>query len=98
MPGTLKSTAEELLDTHPRLREQMHRSERFAALAARHRIEIDGRALYIYRGDALGDLEDLYVDTLVRGAAGSEEAARPLYEELDDELKQVITKRLKRSP
>jgi hypothetical protein len=88
----------ELLRAHPELRRQMEASSRFARLAARKRIALDGRVHYIVRGDTLGDLDELYVDALVRGAApGSADAdARALFDELPAELKPIIERKLHR--
>jgi hypothetical protein len=87
-----RSEAARLLDRHPRLRALMDASPRFRRLAARKRIEIDGTASYVYRGDALGGLDDLFVDALVRGAAPQtpDADARALFEEVDPDLRSVI--------
>jgi hypothetical protein len=91
VPEDIQSAATRLLDAHPRLREHMGRSRRFAELEAANRLEIDGGVHYVVRGDTLGGLDDLYVDALVRGASPhADELSRALFEELDDELKQLI--------
>jgi hypothetical protein len=76
----------------------MERSSRFAALARRKRILVGGHELFVSRGDALGAVEELYLDALVRGAApGSQDAeARALYDELDEDLKRMVDERLRR--
>ena len=79
------------MEAHPGLRQHM-RSERFVRLAFRKRIEINGRELYVVRGDLLSGLDDLYIDALVRGAApqSPDAEAQALFEELEPELRRVI--------
>lgn len=78
------------LDRHPALRRAMERSGTFPEMKRREAVEMDGAVHYVYQGDALGDEEDLYLDALVRGAAGQGELPRRLFEELDDEERALV--------
>jgi hypothetical protein len=90
-------SATRLLAAHPGLREHMQRSRLFAALAARKRLDIEGEEHYVVRGDTLGGLDDLYLDTLVRGAADPRDSeAHALFQELSSDLKTIIEQRLHR--
>lgn len=95
-----RSGARTLLETHPRLRDHMRGSERFAKIAARERLVIDDETHYLVRGDALGGLEDLYVETLVRGAGtpSRDPEAEAVFAELDEDLKAVIRERIRPRP
>jgi hypothetical protein len=91
------STAARFLAADPRLREHLDRSPRFAAVAEAARLGVAGRDHYIVRGDTLGGIEDLYLETLVSGASGhGSEAARAVFEELDEDLKELVRRRVVR--
>lgn len=77
----------------------MESSSSFAELRERALLEIDDERLYIVRGDTLGDEEDLFLEALVRGAQASEPADvyRAVYEDLDDESREVINERMRGS-
>jgi hypothetical protein len=92
------SGAAKFLDAHPRLRSAMARSAAFAELKDKARLEIDGERLYLYRGDALGDEEDLYLDALAQGLAGQGELQRRLFDELDEELRAAVRQRQRPGP
>lgn len=87
-----KSTSAEFLDAHPALRESMSASDRFAELKKRAGLLIDGEQVYIVRGDAQGDEDDLYVDALAKGSNPHErdQLARALFLELDEHHRRLI--------
>lgn len=66
----------------PELRERMAQSEAFQEIKRAARIEIDDEELYLVRGDAFGEEEELFVEAVIRGAAGQGEANRRLHAEL----------------
>jgi len=88
------STAARFLDSHPKLRQAMARSAAFAELKQRAALEVDGERLYRYRGDALGEEEDLYLDALAKGLAGQGELQSQMFAELDEELRATVRQRL----
>lgn len=90
MSDQQRGRAARFLDRHPALRRAMERSADFPEMKRREAVELDGAVQYVYQGDALGDEEDLYLDALVRGAAGQGELPRRLYEELDDEERALV--------
>lgn len=92
------SGAAAFLDAHPRLRAAMASSAAFAELKQAAALEIDGERLYLYRGDALGDEEDLYLDALAKGLAGQGELQRRMVDELDEELRAAVRQRQRRGP
>lgn len=53
-------------------------------------VEIDEERLYIVKGDILGEEEELFVEAVLRGAAGQGELNRQIYEELDEEERELI--------
>lgn len=92
------SNAREFVHSHPGLAHAMASSPAFAAIKDRAALDIDDEErLYIVRGDTLGDEEDLFVETLVRGAQASDpdDPYRAVYEQLDDELRAVVDRRVK---
>jgi hypothetical protein len=93
-----QSVASRFLAANPRLRDAMAASTAFRQLKARKTVIIDGQHLYIIRGDALGNEDDLYLDALAKGLAPqpSDELYRSVFGELTDELKNVVRQRLER--
>lgn len=96
-----KSSATKFLDEHPELRTAMSESKKFAELKERAAMDIDGERLYPVRGDTLGEEDDFYLDSLIKGSspAGVDRmygAARELFLELDERLKSLIMERLDR--
>jgi hypothetical protein len=75
----------------------MRSSKAFAAIREVAALEIDAERLYIVRGDTLGDEEDLFLETLVRGAQASDpdDPNRAVYLELEDEMREVIDQRIR---
>lgn len=103
MSDSFKSPETQFLDAHPRLRAFMSSSEKFAEIKELRKMEIPGdeEHLYVVRGDAVGGEDELFVDSLARGAtpqgAGQLYAAsRELFEELDESLKALVEQRLGR--
>lgn len=90
-----KSSAAKFLDEHKELREHMAKSQAFAEMKKRKLLSIDGEQIYIVQGDVQGDEDDLYVDSLVRGAnpTTNDQLARSLFLELDEIQKDLIMKR-----
>ncbi len=86
---------DELLATHPHLREVMDRSSNFAKIKRQAALNIDDQVEYIVRDDTLGDEDTLFVEALVRGAASEEpdDVHRALYMELDEEVRALIDRR-----
>ncbi len=82
----------QFLDAHPGLRDSMSVSDKFAELKKRAGLFIDGEQIYVVRGDAQGDEDDLYLDALARGSNPHErdELARSLFLELDDHHRELI--------
>lgn len=91
------SEAEEFVRAHPRLLKLMRSSSAFATIRNRRALEIDAERLYVVKGDTLGDEEDLFVETLVRGAQAADpsEPDRAVYMELDDEMREVVDQRVR---
>ncbi|MEZ0240424.1 MAG: hypothetical protein ACAH65_06470 [Chloroflexota bacterium] len=75
----------------------MRSSKAFAAIREAAALEIDAERLYIVRGDTLGDEEDLFLETLVRGAQADDpkDRNRTVYLELDKETREVIQGRVR---
>lgn len=80
----------EFFARHPELRRRMADSEAFPRAKRAALVEIDGERLYIVKGDILGEEEELYVEAVLRGAAGQGELNREICEELDDEARELI--------
>jgi hypothetical protein len=94
-----KRPAAAFLDEHPEFRERMTASETFRELKKRDALPLlDGEQLYIYRGDAPGDEEDLYLDALARGSNSltTDALARKLFLELDEPHRELISNRARR--
>jgi hypothetical protein len=89
----LRSTAAQFFAAHPEFRQAMSASQIFPKIRDQARLKVDEEELYIIRGDTLGDEEDLYLEALIRGAAGQGDLNRALFEELDDHLKNMISRR-----
>jgi len=75
----------------------MTSSPSFGAIRDKAALEIDAERLYIVRGDTLADEEDLFLETLIRGAQMSDpsDPNRAVYLELDDEMREVIDRRVR---
>jgi len=75
----------------------MTSSPSFAAVRDKAVLEVDEERLYIVRGDTLGDEEDLFLETLIRGAQQSDpgDPHRTVYLELDDEMREAIDRRVR---
>ena len=86
----LQSAAAQFFAAHPELRRAMSESKIFPKIRDQARLKVDGEELYIVMGDTLGKEEDLYLEALIRGAAGQGHLNRALFEELDDNLKNII--------
>ena len=91
------SGAREFVQSHPGLVRVMASSEAFASIKDGAALEIDGVREFIVRGDTFGEEEDLFVETLVRGAQSTDpnDPSRVVYEQLDDELRAVVDERVK---
>lgn len=74
----------------------MTSSQAFTAIKDRAALDIDDERLFIVRGDTLGDEEDLFVETLIRGAKASDpnDPSRAVYEQLDDDLRELVAQRV----
>ncbi|MGA9998100.1 MAG: hypothetical protein WBP93_21985 [Pyrinomonadaceae bacterium] len=97
--GSGKSIATKFLDEHPELRSAMSASKKFAELKERSAMDIDGERLYAVRGDTLGEEDDFYLDSLIKGSSQQGDGSvysmsRELFLELDDRLKSLIMERL----
>lgn len=78
------------LAARPGIRDRMTGSEVFGRIKREALLEMDGEELYIVRGDSLGSEEELFVEAVVRGAAGQGEANRELFAELDPAERDLI--------
>jgi hypothetical protein len=94
----LRSTASQVFAAHPALRQAMSASQIFPKIRDQARLQVGGEELYIIRGDTLGEEEDLYLEALIRGAAGQGDLNRALFVELDDRLKPIPTTLLRHEP
>lgn len=74
----------------PEIRDRMTGSEVFGRIKREALLEMDGEELYIVRGDSLGSEEELFVEAVLRGAAGQGEANRELFAELDLTERELI--------
>ena len=90
------SEAAAFIREHPRLDAAMRTSPSFARVRDAAALEIDEERLYIVRGDTLGDEEELFVETVVRGAQASDPAdpTRAVYLELDPGLQELVRQRI----
>lgn len=81
------------------LEEAMKASTAFEEVKREAALDIDGERLYIVRGDTLGSEEDLYLETIVRGAQRDDpnDPYRRVYLELDDELRTRVDERVARA-
>ncbi|APR80034.1 Hypothetical protein A7982_05381 [Minicystis rosea] len=88
------------LEAHPEIRPLLAKSETFRRLAERARIDIEGVTHYLVRGDTLGTLDDLLVDTLARGSSpeSSDAPSRALFLELPAHLQDAILRCVRRDP
>lgn len=98
---SVKSSAAKFLDEHPELRAAMSESKMFQELKGHSAMDVDGERLYVVRGDTLGDEDDFYLDSLIKGSSPQGEGeiyslSRELFLELDDRLKNLILERLKK--
>lgn len=90
------SSARDFIRAHKNLAMVMETSSAFAAVREKAMLEIDDERLFIVRGDTLGDEEDLFLETLVRGAQATDatDPNRAVYEELDQEMREVVDRRV----
>jgi len=81
---------------HPTLSAAMGASVAFPPLRDGAAIEVDDERLYIVHGDTLGDVEDLYLESLVRGALATDEddPNRAVYLELEPPARALVDQRL----
>jgi hypothetical protein len=93
------SDTDRFLAAHPELREAMQASAAFEDIKQKAILDIDGETLYIIRGDTLGTAEDLYLETIVRGAQQENltDPRRAVYLELDPKLRALIDQRVDRA-
>ena len=90
------STTARFFAAHTELRRKMAASSAFPRVKQANLLEIDGEELYIVKGDALGDEEELYVEAVIRGAAGQDELNREVFAELDDEERELILREFRK--
>lgn len=83
-------TTTRFFSEHPELRRRLADSAAFRRIKDEARVEIDGEELYISKGDALGSAEELFVEAVIRGAAGQGEANRDLAAELDPAERELV--------
>jgi hypothetical protein len=78
------------------LEHAMKGSTAFQEVKREAALDIDDERLYIVRGDTLGSEEDLYLETIVRGAQRDDpnDPYRRVYLELDDELRMRVDERV----
>ena len=90
-----KSPASEFLSKYPDLREKMASSENFKQMKQSKALQIDDEQLYVVQGDMLGEEEDLYVDSIIRGSNSEtdDRIARNLFLELDESQKELVLSR-----
>jgi hypothetical protein len=86
----LRSVTARFFAGHPEFRRAMSESKIFSQIRDQARLNVEGEELYIIRGDTLGEQEDLYLEALIRGAATQGDLNRALFEELDENLKNII--------
>ena len=91
------SDAKAFVRSHSGLARAMRSSKAFASIREAAALEIDAERLYIVRGDTLGDEEDLFLETLVRGAQAKDpqDPNRRVYLELDKRMREVIDQRVR---
>ena len=94
-----KSPATKFLDSHPQLRSAMRESKIFDEIKTRAALKIDGELLYIVKGDALGEEDDLFLDALAEGSreGAANELKRVLFLELNDEQKALLKERFRKT-
>jgi hypothetical protein len=93
-----KSSATKFLDSHPELRRLMRESKNFDEIKLRAAIqfdEVEDECLYIVKGDAFGNEDDLFLDSLAEGSRedSANELNRVLFLELDDAQRALLRKR-----
>lgn len=92
------SEASRFLARHGELADAMRASSAFETVKRDAALDIDEERLYIVRGDTLGSEEDLFLETLVRGAQRDDpdDPARQVYLELDDDQRALVDERIGR--
>lgn len=100
MKSTQTPGQPELLRAYPELQAFADRSEIFRRIAERARVDIDGRAHYLVRGDTLGSRDELLVDALCRGASpeSADPPSRALFLELTPELQAAVRRTVRPDP
>jgi hypothetical protein len=85
-----------LFAAHRGLEEAMKASTAFEEVKRQAALDIDDERLYIVRGDTLGTEQDLYLETVVRGAQRDDpsDPYRRVYLELDDEVRILVDERV----
>ena len=88
--GEWRSPEARFVDAHPGLRHKMVESDAFSQIKRSAVLEIDGERLYIVKGDAQGDEEELFIEAVLNGAAGQGKLNRQLFAELEEDEKKLI--------
>jgi hypothetical protein len=83
--------------SHPELRRAMADSVPFSRVKANARVEIDDEILYVVKGDILGEEEELFVETVIRGAKGQDELQRDVFDQLQERDRELILSRFRTS-
>lgn len=86
----MTARALDFLRAHPEIHHRMKTSKVFSHLKQSALVELDGEELYIVKGDTLGDEEDLYIEAVIRGAAGQGALNRDLCAELEASERNLI--------
>jgi len=81
---------------HPELRRRIAGSRVFPRIKRAALVKMDGEDFYIVKGDTLGSEEELFVEAIIRGAAGQGELNRELFAELGTRGRELILRTFKR--
>lgn len=81
---------------HPEIRHRMVESKAFSQIKEEARVVIDGEVLYVVMGDVLGEEEELFVESVIRGAEGQGRLNQDVFDELPEEERSLILEQFRR--
>lgn len=88
----MSSTAD-FIASHPDIRQRMAESEAFERVKSQARVEIDDEVLYIVKGDTLGEEDELFIETVIKGANDQGSLNQEVYRDLSEDQRRLILER-----
>lgn len=88
----MSSTAD-FFASHPDIRQRMAESEAFERVKSQARVDIDDEVLYIVKGDTLGEEDELFIETVIKGANDQGSLNQEVYRDLSEDQRRLILER-----